>query len=135
MSDKGWFQNILYLFRYQIILFLIGVFLILLSLVFNKVNEISQNKIEIIENYQLTNLSDKNLANGDHDNESDIYAKSRLININSASKEELESLVGIGPKYAQKIIEQRPYSNINELTDRKIIPVSTFNKIKDKIII
>lgn len=56
-----------------------------------------------------------------------------LININSASQKELESLVGIGPTYAANIIEQRPYSDVSELTSKKIIPQKTFDKIKDKI--
>lgn len=56
-----------------------------------------------------------------------------LININSASQKDLESLVGIGPTYASNIIEQRPYSDITELVNKKIIPQKTFDKIKDKI--
>lgn len=56
-----------------------------------------------------------------------------LININTASLAELDSLVGIGQTYAQKIIDNRGYSNIEELVSRKILPSSTFNKIKDKI--
>ncbi len=58
---------------------------------------------------------------------------SNLININTATAGDLDTLSGIGQTYAQKIIDQRPYSNINELTSKKIIPLSTFNKIKDKI--
>ena len=58
---------------------------------------------------------------------------SGLININTSSQSELESLNGIGPVYAQKIIEQRPYSNIEELTSRRIIPRSTYEKIKNDI--
>lgn len=58
---------------------------------------------------------------------------SGLTNINSASQKELESLNGIGPVYAQKIIEQRPYSNIEELASKKVIPKSTYEKIKSEI--
>jgi len=58
---------------------------------------------------------------------------SGLININTSSQSELESLNGIGPVYARKIIEQRPYSNIEELTSRRIIPQSTYEKIKNDI--
>jgi competence protein ComEA len=58
---------------------------------------------------------------------------SELININTASQEELESLVGIGPVYAQKIIEGRNYSSLEELVNRKIIPQKTFDKIKNEI--
>ena len=55
------------------------------------------------------------------------------ININTASQKELESLVGIGPVYAQKIIEQRPYSTLEELVSRKIIPQKTYESIKNEI--
>jgi competence protein ComEA len=58
---------------------------------------------------------------------------SGLVNINSASLKELDKLPGIGPVYAQKIIDQRPYSNINELSSKKVVPKSTYEKMKDKI--
>jgi len=56
-----------------------------------------------------------------------------LVNINTASAKELDSLPGIGQVYAQKIIEQRPYSNLEELVSKKVIPQSLYEKIKDKI--
>ncbi len=56
-----------------------------------------------------------------------------LININTASSSELQSLNGIGPAYGQKIIDQRPYSNIDELLTKKVIPKNTYEKIKDRI--
>lgn len=56
-----------------------------------------------------------------------------VLNINTATISDLESLPGIGPVSAQKIIEGRPYSEIGELLDRKIVGQATFEKIKDKI--
>jgi len=56
-----------------------------------------------------------------------------LVNINTSDQKTLESLTGIGPVYAQKIIEQRPYSNIEELASKKVIPQNTFEKIKNDI--
>jgi competence protein ComEA len=56
-----------------------------------------------------------------------------LVNINTASVKELDSLPGIGQVYAQKIIEQRPYSNLEELVSKKVIPQSLYEKIKEKI--
>ena len=58
---------------------------------------------------------------------------SGLININTASKEELESLWGIGPVYAQNIIEQRHYSNVEELLTKKVIRSDIYERNKDKL--
>lgn len=52
------------------------------------------------------------------------------INLNSASIRDLDSLPGIGLTYAQKIIDGRPYTAVSELASRKIVPLSTYNKIK-----
>jgi len=58
---------------------------------------------------------------------------SGLVNINEATQKELEELPGIGPVYASKIIEHRPYSTIEEMVSKKAIGQSVFEKIKDKI--
>ncbi len=60
---------------------------------------------------------------------------SGLININTASANQLDSLPGIGPTYAQKIIEHRPYSTLEELVSKGAIKQNLFEKIKDKITI
>ncbi|OGM10675.1 hypothetical protein A2159_02465 [Candidatus Woesebacteria bacterium RBG_13_34_9] len=56
-----------------------------------------------------------------------------LININTATLKELDTLPGIGPVYGQNIIEGRPYSSVEELLSRRILKQSTFEKIKEKI--
>ena len=56
-----------------------------------------------------------------------------LININTSDLKSLDSLSGIGPVYAQNIIEHRPYSNTSELVSKGVIPNNTYLKIKDKI--
>jgi len=60
-------------------------------------------------------------------------ASNGLININTASLSELDSLPGIGPVYAQKMIDHRPCSDISELKSKKVVPNATFEKIKEKI--
>jgi competence protein ComEA len=57
-----------------------------------------------------------------------------LVDINSASAEELDKLPGVGPVRAHAIIAHRPYHGKDDLTNRKIIPENVYDEIKDKII-
>ena len=61
-------------------------------------------------------------------------ASAALIDINSASADELSALPGIGKAYSDKIIKGRPYKGKNELLDKKILPAGVYNKVKDQII-
>src|SRR5712692_5377932 len=61
-------------------------------------------------------------------------AKKALLDINSASADELKSLEGIGDAYSKKIIESRPYKRKDELVRKKIVPKSTYEGIKDQVI-
>ena len=61
-------------------------------------------------------------------------AEAALLDINSASKDQLDALPGIGSARAEAIIKNRPYNGKDDLVQRKIIPQNVYTGIKDKII-
>ena len=57
----------------------------------------------------------------------------KVVDINTASIDELKALPGVGDAYAQKIVDGRPYKGRNELLDRKIVPADVYSKIRTSV--
>jgi competence protein ComEA len=65
---------------------------------------------------------------------SSATSPSEKLDINRATRDQLEALPGIGSAYSQKIIDGRPYHSKRDLLTRKIVPQKTYDGIQDKII-
>jgi competence protein ComEA len=61
-------------------------------------------------------------------------AATSKLDINTATKDQLKELPGIGDAYSQKIIDGRPYRTKLDLVHKKVIPQATYDKVKDMII-
>lgn len=60
-------------------------------------------------------------------------AKGGVIDLNTASKADIAALPGVGPDYAQTIIDARPFQSTKQLVTKKLIPQSIYDKIQNQV--
>lgn len=61
-------------------------------------------------------------------------AKAELVDINSATEEQLAALPGVGEAYSKKIVAGRPYAKKDQLVSKKIVPAGVYKKFSAKIV-
>jgi competence protein ComEA len=86
-------------------------------------------------NEDITDTSVVNNISSNQEAGSTLGDNSGLININSATAEELDTLPKVGAVTAQKIISGRPYTSIEDLVNKKILGQKTYDGLKDKIMV
>src|SRR5262249_38963594 len=64
----------------------------------------------------------------------DGLTRDKTIDVNTATKEQLLSLPGLTSVQADRIIDNRPYSDPNELVTKKILPKAEYDKIANRVV-
>lgn len=105
--------------------FLLGLFTLAFGLGLMFVNNEESSGVRIIS---AQDYSGHEIKTGEVEAENSV-----LIDLNAASVSQLEELPGIGPVTAKKIIDNRPYSSVEELLVKKAVARSVFDKIRGQI--
>lgn len=93
------------------------------------------NMVERVKDGQKIYLAKKDTPQGDSNILGDEieYSVGVLVNINTASLSELDSLWGVGVTRAQALIDNRPYGSIEDLTLRGVWPENVVEKNRAKL--
>jgi len=95
------------------------------------------NRAEKLKNHQSINIPNKNPVKGVAASSTTDEKASSIININTASEAELDTLPGVGPARAKDIISYREekggFNSIEDIKNIKGIGEASFEKLKDKI--
>ncbi len=84
---------------------------------------------ELVEDGEQLNVPSKQIAVLGNDGNAKSVAPSQRINLNSATETELESLPGVGPKLAARIVAGRPYNSLEDLDKVKGVGPSMLTKL------
>ncbi|OIP97591.1 hypothetical protein AUK40_02815 [Candidatus Wirthbacteria bacterium CG2_30_54_11] len=93
------------------------------------------SRASLLQDGQLIRIPVKGETAASTSGTTDTALAGTCVNLNLASQTELDTLNGIGPVYAKKIIDNRPYTQITDLVTKKVISQSIFNGLSDKICI
>lgn len=65
----------------------------------------------------------------------DGLSKKRSIDLNKASRQDLESLPGITSHQSERIIAERPYANTHQLVTRRVLSEDQYSQIQDRVVV
>ena len=65
----------------------------------------------------------------------DGLKRDKLVDLNQASKEQIEALPGITQHQADRIVAERPYKDPQQLVTRRILSQQQYDQLKDKVIV
>lgn len=85
------------------------------------------------EKIYIPRITSTQIPNPNSQANSNIQIQNSKININTAGTGELDTLPGIGPVTAGKIIAGRPYSTTEELVTKKVVTNKVWEQIKDLV--
>ncbi len=91
------------------------------------------NPAQILTDGDQVRIPAKGLASASNSTGRSMNPSKGRINLNTATKEQIETLPGVGPKLAQRLIEGRPYATLKDVDAIKGIGLSMLKKLESLI--